>query len=76
VSEKFRNKLTIVTLVIAITAASASVLQAWSILPHRVSATEADIHDLKKDARENREILIRIEERVKTLQEKTSRPNL
>lgn len=48
-------------------------LQSWAVLPHRVASSEAAITKLQTETGKDREILIRIEERIKTLQEKLER---
>lgn len=42
--------------------------QAWAILPHRVATTERSISVLQDDSKRDREVLIRIEERLKAFQ--------
>jgi len=64
-----KNVLLIVSLAVGVLGA----LQSVAVLPYRMTAAEAAVTKLQTDTKTDREILIRIEERLKTLQEKLER---
>ena len=67
-SQALKSNLTVVSLIGGIVIGVFGFIQAYAVLPYRVDQTEKSIRALQDEAKINREILIRIEERVKRLQ--------
>jgi hypothetical protein len=67
-SQALTRNITVICAVIATSASVFAFVQGYAILPYRMEKNEQDIKVIKDDARTSREILIRIEERVKQVQ--------
>lgn len=59
-----RSGLTTLGLIVSITVGVIGCFQAWAVLPYRVEENSKAIKVLQDEAKTNREILIRIEERL------------
>jgi hypothetical protein len=68
-SQALKSNLTVVSLIVGICMGVFGFIQAFAVLPYRVEQSEHSIKALQEDAKSSREILIRIEERVKRVQE-------
>jgi hypothetical protein len=67
--QALKNNLTVISLSSGIIVGVFGAIQAYAVLPYRVVEMEQKIKMLEEDQRQSREILIRIEERVKRVQE-------
>ena len=68
-SQSTRSNLLVVVAIITVALSLFSFFQSFAVIPYRVQETEKSIKALQEDTRTAREILIRIEERVKRVQE-------
>jgi hypothetical protein len=68
-SERVKHWLPFITLTLGIFGMLGFV-QSWAVYPYRLEQTERAVRTLQDDRRVDREILIRIEERIKQLQER------
>tara|TARA_R100000900_G_scaffold140085_1_gene120181 strand:- start:23 stop:265 length:243 start_codon:yes stop_codon:yes gene_type:complete len=62
------EKLNNFSLVFGMIVASAGVIGAWFVLPHRVSTNEAAIKILQQDGKSEKEMLIRMDEKLSIIQ--------
>lgn len=70
-----KSNLTVIGLVVSVTAGVFGFVGTFTILPYRINAAEIEIKQLKEERRADREILIRIEEQLKFLGLKIERMN-
>jgi hypothetical protein len=69
-SENIRINLGRVGAAVGIIAGVAGLLGAWVLLPYRMEAAEKRIASLEQEAKTARELLVRIDENVKSLKER------
>lgn len=69
-SDRLKSSISVISMVVGITIGIFGFIQAYAVLPYRVDQNEKTIRTLTIESRDNRELLIRIEERVKDLQSK------
>lgn len=67
-SQSAKTNLTIISLICGIALSILGFVQAYAVIPYRQDEQDKAIRILQDEAKSNREILIRIEERVKQLQ--------
>lgn len=68
-SQKLKANLQVISLVLGICIAVFGAVGAWAVIPYRLEQAEAEIRALKDDRATDREILVRIDERVNRLLE-------
>lgn len=68
-SERITKGLTNLSLIVGILIGVFGAIQSYSVLPYRVEQTEMEVRALKEQGKNDREILIRIEEQLKALRE-------
>jgi hypothetical protein len=62
-SEKLKGNLTMISLILGILVGVFGFIGAWTVIPYRLESAEKSIHALQLRTAQDREILIRIEER-------------
>lgn len=62
-------------IIVGVAAAIAALFGAWFVLPYRVGQAEEKIKAVETEQRQQREILIRIDENVKELRRSNRRPS-
>ncbi|HYF35527.1 MAG TPA: hypothetical protein VD994_09585 [Prosthecobacter sp.] len=66
-SEKLKNQLTVVSLIIGVTVGVLGAVQSVAVIPYRLEATEKAVAGLQSNASRDREALIRMEEQLKQI---------
>lgn len=69
-SEQIKVRLSVISLVAGIVASAAAFFQAYAVLPYRVDKLEEIVEKRAVSSGQDREMLIRIEERVMEIQQK------
>lgn len=70
-SDSLRRQIETGAAVIGLISGVAGLLGAWFIIPYRVTAVETRMEVLSTNAARDHDILVRIEERVKQMQEES-----